>query len=675
MRPKLYLVRLGVCLFAIAAALAGQAQTPQLAPQSQQGGSGVITGRVTGPFVQGATVTITNASSGAAQNTVIDSDGRFTFTNLPPGSYRLGVRPKTGPLLSEETIQLSDTTGAAVVTFSADNSSSKVEIEGRAPTLQTETAEVSREYESVTIRALPVLDRQNHELISLMPGITPPEQGDRITDPQRTRSFNVNGQPAWANLYNQDGTYTNEPFTNRPLRVEPNEAVQELQVRTSNYNAEYGVSGGSWANNVTRPGTNGIHGSLFAFHNDAFLRSGRTYNATTSTPNYNMNQFGGTVGGALVPDYLFGFLSYEGFLQRGSQEAVASVPTAAARAGIFGGVPGATIYNPFTGVVPGTVRTPFLGNTIPAAALNPAAVGIVGLLPLPNAPGTANNLVGSVPLRDDMHRMDGKLDHRFSETSYGFLRYGFTQSSVNQGSLLGAAGNPSEASLRTMSAAAGLTHVFSPTLLGELLVGYNRYRNNIAPWGAFGPVAGFPNGLPQINISGYSPLGFPANVPSKQVDNVYDGATNWNWHVGINSLKMGLSGRALEVNGITNPFFGSAGSFVFGPGPTSASTAAGVGLTPATAQANSLASFLTGTPTQSGINTFTTTPAYRQKQYGAYVVDTINLFQRVWVELGLRYDIFSPVQSFQPGGATVFNPVTNTSSPTGVNGVGNGLSL
>ena len=81
------------------------------------------------------------------------------------------------------------------MTFSADNSSSKVEIEGRAPTLQTETAEVSREYDSVTIRALPVLDRQNHELISLMPGITPPQQGDRVTDPQRTRSFNVNGHP------------------------------------------------------------------------------------------------------------------------------------------------------------------------------------------------------------------------------------------------------------------------------------------------------------------------------------------------------------------------------------------------------------------------------------------------------------------------------------------------
>ena len=124
-----------------------------------------------------------------------------------------------------------------------------------------------------------------------------------------------------------------------------------------------------------------------------------------------------------------------------------------------------------------------------------------------------------------------------------------------------------------MSAAAGLTHVFSPTLLGELLVGYDRYRNNIAPWGTFGPVAGFPNGLPQINISGFSPLGFPANVPSKQVDNVYDGATN---------LELARRHQLFE-DGAERPSLGSernhqfrslgSGSFVFGPGPTSASTA------------------------------------------------------------------------------------------------------
>ncbi len=221
------------------------------------------------------------------------------------------------------------------------------------------------------------------------------------------------------------------------MRVEPNEAVEALQVRTSNYTAEYGVAGGSWASNVTRPGTNAIHGSLFAFHNDSFLRTGRTFNATKDTPRYNVNQFGGTAGGAIVPDYMFWFMSYEGYLQRGRQEAVATVPTAAAAAGNFSGIPGATIYNPFTGLVPGTAPTQFTNNTIPADFLNPAALRIASLLPAPNAPGTSNNLVGSVPLLDDNHRIDGKIDHRFAETSTGFLRYGFTQGSVKPGIFAG----------------------------------------------------------------------------------------------------------------------------------------------------------------------------------------------------------------------------------------------
>lgn len=673
MKGKQYFLKVGVCILAAGAFVsAGRAQGQQAPNAANPSATGSISGRVTGADMQGATVVVTNVATGTSQTAVADANANFTFRNLPPGSYRVAVRPKSGITLGEKTVDLTAANGQQVVVFTIDNSGTPAELQAKAPTLQTETAEVSREYGSVLIRTLPVLDRQNHELVSLMPGITPPDQGDRIVDPQRTRAFNVNGQPAWANLFNQDGAYDNEPFSGRPLRVEPNEAVEALQVRTSNYTAEYGLAGGSSAINVTRPGTNAIHGSLFAFHNDSFLRSGRTLNATQTSPRYNMNQFGGTAGGAIIPDNMFWFLSYEGFLQRGNQEAVATVPTVAARAGNFSGVPGATIYNPFTGLVPGTLPTQFTNNTIPVATLNPAAVRIANLVPLPNLAGTTNNLVGHVPLLDDTHRMDGKIDHRFAENSTGFLRYGFTQSSVNQGSLLGATGSPLEAGLRTMNAVAGLTHVFTPTLTGDLLLSYNRYRNQIAPWGNFAALGtlgavGFPNGLPSINISGFTPLGFPVNVPSKQIDNTYDGATNWNWHTGINSLKFGLSARELQVNGITNPFFGPLGSFTFGPGATLATTASGVGLTSATLQANSFAGFLTGTPGQAGITTFQTTPAYRQRQYAAYLTDTINIFQRLWLEIGARYDIFSPLEAAQPGGAILFNPATNTTSVTGLN--------
>jgi len=674
-----------VCLLA-AASLAQNQQPPGTSAQtSQQNQPGTFSGRINAAGMDGATVTLTNSSTGATQSATTDADGNFSFSNLAPGSYKVTVRLKSGMQLGESSLDINSNGGGQVqVTFNNATSPTKTAvgaatIESRSPTLQTETAEVSRSYDTHTIRALPLLDRQNTELITLMPGITPPVvEQDRATDPQRTRSFNVNGLPAYANLYNQDGVYDTEPFSGRPLRVQPTEGVESLQVRTSNYNAEYGVSAGSWTSTLTRPGTNNIHGSLFEFNTNNFFRTGRSIAASQDTPRFAVNQFGGTLGGPAIPDKLFWFISYEGYIQRGRVESVATVPTNSVLGGNFSGVAGATIFNPFSGTLPGSRRVAYPNNTIPATSLNPAAARIVSLLPAANLPGTSNNLVGSVPLLDDNHRVDGRIDERFSERTTGFLRYGFTQGSLNQGSLLGVLGNPVASEFRAMNAAASLSTVVLPSLMAEFRVGYDRYRNQLSPWGDFSSLntlasVGFPNGLPSINIAGYTPLGFAPNIPSKQIDNVYDGATNWVSHIGINKVSFGVSVRALEVNGIGNPFFSSLGSFTFGPGSTLGSTASAATLSSSALQANALAGFLTGTPNQSGISSYTLNPGYRQKQYAAYVTDTVNLFQRLWLELGVRYDVFSPLQPANNGGAVLFDPASNTTTLTGSNGLSNNI--
>ena len=587
------------------------------------------------------------------------------------------MRLKSGLQLGETAVEISSARDQVQVTFNsvAAATGGPLEIEGRTPTLQTDSAEVSRSYDSQLVRSVPLLDRQHQELVTLMPGVSPPVAGaGRIDDPQRTRSFNVNGLPAYENLYNQDGAYDNEPFNGRPLRTEPNEAVQALEVRTSNYNAEYGVSAGSWSSTVTRPGTNSIHGSLFEFNTNSYFRSGRSLPSSLSTPRFNTNQFGGSAGGPVLPDRMFWFLSYEGYIQRGSEEAVATVPSADMRSGDFSRIPGVVLYNPRSGNASGLNRSVFPGSTIPDAQFNLASQRILGSLPAANLPGYSNNLAGSVRLLDDDHRMDAKLDHRFSGKSTGFFRYGFTQASVDQGSLLGALGSPLNAEFRGTNAVASLTHIFNKNLLAEFRVGYDRYRNRISPWGDSSSLDGFssafPGGFPSIAISGFSQLGLPANVPRTEIANVYDGATNWMLRSGMHSLKLGIAARALEANGFANPIFGPAGSFTFGPGATLGSSASAATLSPAVLQANAFAAFLTGAPTQSGISAFATTPAYRQMQYAAYITDTVNLFQKLYLEFGVRYDIFSPVEASQPGGAVVFDPASNSVTPLGVNGAG-----
>jgi hypothetical protein len=685
-RFSVEIVAMQVGLLAFSGCCYAQSQSTPQGQQSQpassrsassqsQGETGTLSGRLSGGGVDGATVVVTNIATGMSMSATTDANGAFTITNLTPGSYRIGVRLKSGPSLAENSIEItSNGSNQIQVAFNSNASATTpaVEIE-QAPTVQTGSAEVSRSYDTQTLRSLPILDRQNQELITMMPGVTPPVVEDRINDPQRTRSFNVNGLPAFANLSHQDGAYDNEPFFGRPLRTEPNEAVQALEVRTSNYNAEYGVSGGSWASTVTRPGTNAVHGSLFEFNTNNFFRTGRTLATTHATPRFSTNQFGGTAGGAALPDRVFWFISYEGFIQRGKQETVATVPAAGLSSGNFSRISEATIFNPLSGNAPGATRVPFPGNTIPASLLNPASQSILALMPRANQPGFSNNLVGSVPLLDDNHRVDGKLDHRFSEKSTGFFRYGFTQASVDQGSLLGAVGSPLVAEFRGMSSVGSLTQIFTASILAEFRFGYDRYRNQISPWGDFSALSalaaqGFGNGVPSINIAGLSLLGFPANVPAKQIDNVYDGATNWIAHTGMHSIKFGITARELQSNGFSNAFFSPLGSFAFGPGSTLGTTSSAANLNPGILQANALAGFLTGTPSQAGVSTFTTTPSYRQRQYGAYITDTLNLFGHLYLELGVRYDIFSPIEAGQSGGQVVFDPLTNTASIPGVNG-------
>lgn len=648
---------------------------------SASGSSGTFSGRLSGAGMDDATITLTNSATGATQTATTDGSGSFTFSNLTPGMYQVAVRLKSGLQMGQSSIEIA-TSGSNQIQVQLKSSTAlasaggSMELEGKAYTLNLNSAEVARSYETQFVRSLPILDRQNQELITLMPGITPPVVAtSRINDPQRTRSFNVNGQPSYTNLFNQDGAYDNEPFSGRPLRVAPDESVEALEVRTSNYNAEYGIAAGSWASTLTRPGTNAIHGSLFEFNTNNYFSTGRSIPQSPSNDTFTTNQFGGTLGGALIHNRVFGFLSYEGHIQHGYQNALATVPTAAFAAGNFGQLTGGTIFNPSSGNALGNGRTMFGGNMIPPSQINPVSRQILGALPAPNLAGFSNNLVGNVRLLDDNHRMDGKLDHRFSEKSTGFFRYGFTEASVNQGSLLGVVGSPLDAEFRAMNAVASLTQIFSKNLLAEFRVGYDRYRNQVSPWAdAFSnrslSLTGFQNGVPSVNIAGFTPFGMDPNVPRKEIDNVFDGAINLLFHTGMHSLKFGIGGRELQSNGFSNSYFSNRGSFQFGSGSTLGSANSGANLNFGLLQANALAGFLVGAPTQAGVFNYTLTPAYRQRQYSAYLTDTINLFQHLYLELGVRYDLYTPVEAARPGGAVVFDPNTNTLATLGMNGVG-----
>lgn len=633
---------------------------------------GTLSGKITtaaGAAVPNAAVMITNTNTNASQRVLTGPDGSFSVAGLPAGTYRVEVESAGFKRMAQQNIELT-ATGPVNLTIAMEPGAMQetVEIKGKTPMVQDGSGEVSNAFATRSLREYPVIDRNHQEIVKLMTGITPPEIVRRdYEDPARNRWFSTNGQSPLMNRWYMDGVMNTEPYRGTAMRVQPVESLMNMHVVTSNAPASQGFGGGAQLFNLTRPGTNPWHGSLFEFHNNNNLNARSFFNVPGNPkPRFVYNQFGATVGGAVVPDKVFFFGSYEGAYQRGGRTQVATVPTPELRAGNFSGIPGVTIFNPFTGTAAGAGRMAFPNATIPSSLINRFSRTIVSALPLPNQPGLSNNLVANVPFRNDGNKADGKLDFRFSDRTSAFLRYGYTQYQVLDESILGSmVGTGGRARDKGHNAVASFTHSLKPMLVTEFRFGYNRYDHfvrNINDQSALLGPAGLSvfdqNFIPSIQIAGLAPFGTPANIPMRGIDNTFNWVNNWNAHTSRHDVKWGFDIRWIRSDGFTDFLFGPRGGAFFGPGPASL-----FGNPPLTSQgifASSLASFLVGAPSVTGTSTFLETPTIRTGEFGVYISDNIKLSRRVTADLGVRWEVYRPLEPRRAGGAMAFDPATNT---------------
>jgi hypothetical protein len=671
-------MRLALCS-ALCVVLDAQTPPPGAPNQSRQNsGQGTLSGKLTG-IAPGHTaiLILTNLNNGSPQRITVSSDGTFSVS-LPPGTYRVEVERDGFRQTAQQNIDVE--TGAARqlnITLQGGPTIEAVEVNATAPAADTTPPEIGLGYTTTTVRTVPVFDRNYQELIGQMTGITPPVSSYPLTfDPQGNRQFNTNGLPSYTNDQLSDGTSIREPYTgNLAVRVIPDEAIQQLNVVTSNYPARTGFAAGTVDNVFPRPGTNGLHGSLFGFGTDDFFRVRDPFNPVGNPePTIHDRQFGGTIGGAIIPDRMFFFGSYQGTIDDGSALQFATVPTAAELGGNFSGL-GTPIYNPLTGATGGNVgtgRVPFAGGIIPATGINPIAAAYLSFLPAANVAGaTANNLAQNAHFFDRSQVADGKIDYHFTNDWTGFLKYGWSGYNARQDSIFGPyLGGSTLDTLRNDHAVASVAGNYHG-VIAELRLGYSRYRNYIQPSGTDGPLAsqlsglGFmPSGsttIPNVSIEGLGSLGTPLNVPAMDIDNNYEGEANFHVYRGRNQFYFGADVRNLRTSGFPNFLLGSAGSFSFGPGPVSS---AGANLTPGTDFGASLASFLVGAPQTSGIFNPAYTPFYSQWRYGGFIGDTIRM-NRLTIDLSGRYELYSPIDLRGSSQAFQFNPATGATTPTG----------
>lgn len=637
--------------------------------------NGTLTGSVnnaTGQGIPNASVTVTNSDTQASQSVLTSRDGSFTISNLPPGTYRITVEVTGFKRLSQQNVVL--TAGASVpvnLTLEAGSTPETVEVKGETPAVQDQNAQISRSFETRVVQQLPVLDRNPEQLLELMPGITPPAPLlNPLQDPQANRTWQTNGIGSQANVRYLDGAENDEPALHGAVHMPTLESIQEMNAVTADYDASYGRVGGTFLDMNTRPGTNGLHGSLFEFNDNAWFNARNFFDPKQfGMPRYNFNQFGGSVGGPIVKDKTFFFGSYEGDYLSEQLPTFTTVPTANFRAGNFSGVPGLTVYNPATGV-------PYANNTIPSAGISPISQAIANQLPQPNLGGFQNNYFANVPFFGEGQRFDTRLDHHLSDRTAVFARYGYSNYLTHEPSILGALGNGADGHLRADNAELDFNHSFSPSTRTDLRLNYDLYRNRINPMagGATAEDFGFLNStglaatgkLPYLQIAGMSAVGTPGTWPAYDVDSNLNLANNWSKVWGRNQIRFGANIWGIRMDGWpTNPYT-PFGAFGFEPGST---LIPGASIGPYSDYANAFAGFLQGTPTTAAI----TSPAVRPSAYAwltsGYVADTIQLSSKLTFDIGLRYEFFSPLQARNTAGVNIYNPSTSGLMPIGTGGV------
>jgi hypothetical protein len=631
--------------------------------------SGTILGSVqdsSGAAVPGAAVIIVNAETGLSRAAVTDSAGEYVVPSLPPGMYNASAEMKGFKKVSISGIRLNVDQKARVdLKLEVGDVTESIQVQGTVALVQSDSSELGATVNESAIKELPLNGRDFVQLTRLIPGVTrgvPGSNNDGASNEGWRMSSTIvaNGMRTRDNNFLLDGIDNNELNLNTVIIFPSVDAIEEFKVQTSTYSAEFGRANGGVVNIQIKSGTNTFHGSGFEFLRNDKLDANDLFNNKfgRAKPAFRQNQFGGTLGGPIRHDRTFFFIDYQGWRVRNAQTYSSSVPTVLMRQGDFSELT-RPIYDPLS-------QTPFADNRIPAARFNPVSKNVIEqLYPLTNVSGQRsstgqiiNNFLYNPVLERQDDQFDAKVNGRISDKNQFFARYSFERSdqflpaSLPHGDAGATTGN-GNGLIRTQSLALNDTHTFSPRWLNEARFGLNRWGLIFTPID-FGTNLATKLGLPGVNISDttsamaqivFSPgdvrnLGSGGNAPELNYFTTFQWLDNVTFTRGNNSLKFGANIIRRRKNKI-NPD-NSVGNFSFGSALTSNCAGIASGCTINPNSGYTVASFVLGLPTGVSRALLLGIAGERKWEYGAYVQDDYRITRRLTLNLGLRYEYFSP---------------------------------
>lgn len=667
---------------------------------------GTLTGTITdasGAAVPNAKIHIFEDATGLASDVVSGDSGSFTRPALKPGIYTITIEAAGFQRTEQKGVIVN---GGAItpvnIALQVGSSTQTVEVTASAPLLQTESPVIGGTLNSNQVSQLPLGGQRTFSFLArLSPGVLPPENGARDA---LGGGFSANGVRSTGNnnflLNGVDNNVNVIDFINQTsFVISPSvEAIGEMQVLTNGYNAEYGRAAGGVVNAILKSGTNQLHGVVFEILQNERLNANRwenNWNNAQRSP-FKQNQFGGALGGPIIKNKLFLFGDYQGtriataggVVQNLGYGGLRTIPTQAMLKGDFSSVRGAQvgttgvlarqIFDPastvctsgcaagslkaLAGQTPTYSRTAFVNNQIPITRFDPAAVKIASLFPATNRPIVA----GNYPQNDyfintagalQTDQGDGRADYRLSDKDsiFGSISWSNTnKSSISpyQGILDGSDFNGNGEIDLGRNAQIGWTRVWSPTVVSETRVAFSRLVTSRTPTqanvdaytqagiGGYNPYknASQNGGLPQIGFSaGYSQFGSNDWLPTKEYNNVWDFIQNVAVTKNSHSMKFGAEYRPIRFPFFQVPY--GRGELTFNQNETAAATTAN---SLNTLTGDPFASFMLGSINTGQISS-TNFIASKKQAFAWYAQDDWKVTPKLTVNLGVRYELFSPI--------------------------------
>src|SRR5438445_1215797 len=676
--------------------------------------AGAILGTVSdtsGGRIGGATVTLTNEGTNASVSATTADDGGYKFTPVKIGTYKVTVTIQGFQTTTTHGITVN--VGQNVVTdftLKPGSVSETVEVTTSAPVLQSQDASVGQVIDSKNVNDLPLNGRNFTFLAQLAAGVNTPQADTRGN--AATGAFAANGNRPAQNNYLLDGIDNNSDtvdFLNGTnfVVLPPVDAVAEFKVQTSGFSAEYGRSGAAVLNATIKSGTNEFHGAVWEFlRNDKFDAADWFENAQGIKKGaYRQNQFGVSGGGQIIKNKIFFFGDYEGLRRRQGTVLNGTVPTLAERnsgftdfSDLLGKVgstrtdalgrtfQGGTVFDPATTSAVGThfVRDCFPGNLLPAGRLDPNAIALWNLFPLPTSGGVTQNFASSPKLKEDRNAFDTRMDINFSQNNQLFFRFSYVDDpqlipGIFGGVADGGGFQQGNQTANAQQSALGYTHTFSPTLINEVRAGLNYlHTTRVSPLSndlsdipsQFGvldiPQLSENGGLPAFGFGGLQTLGSNAFLPSDEVSSTFQLTDNLTKIYGKHTFKMGFEWQHVKFSTLQPPW--SRGQFnfdgVYTDIPNQSNNTTGIAqalLIPQTSTVGGVD--YVGGPNSVFVSNISLTDNGKN-YYGTYVNDDWKVSNKLTLNLGLRWDYFQPVYehhgnqaNFIPGGAPTGGPM------------------